>query len=437
MSEVLGTHPFNQEPQNIQARLVRPIESAERPAAREMFAKDLSERIKKSEGPIVVNSHTSPDPDAVCSSLAYSRHLKKLNPDREFKVVFSDQPMKIFNNLQKAEGEITWAGATQKVDTTGKERPGDVADHPGLKICLDGAHEDRFSKVPDQLKPIIILDHHPEEPNRAELRYTEPTASSTCELIARMYPIESFDEDVAGLLWLGIMRDTQSFRIPMEYGDLKEVAARLLAKSGKSAEDLQALIPKSDQQKVYEETFKRHIAGAEKEGIPKSKFSYLTIAETNPTVPTEDPQYDRGEARRDFMFDLSQSGDSELYWTFVPRQPKGSFATEYSVSFRRSNESKIDLNNLAKKLSSEKDEKKKGGGHPGAAATVIQLSQDEVKYIQEEKGKDPNFNEMEFVGARIVDRIHGLFVERPIEIKPQRTLQDREKRERKPRREAA
>lgn len=427
MLETLTQHPFIEQPENTDTRLVRTVEATARPEARAMFAQGVSERIKKTQGVIVVNSHMSPDPDAVCSSLALSRHLRKIHPDRQFQVAFSDPSMKVFNALQRAEGEILWIGAQKKLDPSGRERPGDVADHTGLKICLDGAREDRFSKVPDQLSPIIILDHHPEEANRAELRYTEPSASSTCELIARMYPLDSFDADVAGLLWLGIMRDTQGFRIPMEYGDLRDVASKLLQKSGKSAEQLQGLIPKSDQQKVYEEIFKRHIKSVEKPGMPRSKYSYMTISETNPTVPVDDVNYVRGEARRDFMFDLSQTGDSELYWTFIPRQAsiRSGFATEYSISFRRSNNSKIDLNSLAKRVSTERDEKKQGGGLVAAASTTIQLTPTEIKYIQDEKAKNPTFNEMDYVGSQIVNKVESLFKPQPAEIKPEADRQQR------------
>jgi len=74
-------------------------------------------------------------------------------------------------------------------------------------MCLDNSEISSFSRVKTELDDspnfhTIFIDHHLQTPQKASMSYTEPEATSTCELIARMYDIDKLDPDVAGLLAL-------------------------------------------------------------------------------------------------------------------------------------------------------------------------------------------------------------------------------------------
>ena len=78
-----------------------------------------------------------------------------------------------------------------------------------------------YTECPNQLnraKAIVVFDHHrqcEDVVKNAVLSYTEPYASSTCEMIAEV--LQYFDEDIklstqeADAIYAGILIDTNNF----------------------------------------------------------------------------------------------------------------------------------------------------------------------------------------------------------------------------------
>jgi len=81
---------------------------------------------------------------------------------------------------------------------------------------LDGGNNGRFTTSPDKLDitkfKSICIDHHPETFEGVTLNLSDPTGSATCQLLAELFDITSFDKPLAETLMIGILGDTGSFR---------------------------------------------------------------------------------------------------------------------------------------------------------------------------------------------------------------------------------
>lgn len=385
-----------------------PISSVEKSRfqdMREQFRSDLDALVKNASGDIIVTSHTMPDDDAICSALAQKRILKRLYPEKKISIILSNKKIDAWDNFLEDPGEVSWA--TNIKDSDGKTRIADIADHlqeDNLLIALDGGTFDRFSKYPEKIKgspgiKTAILDHHKNAPSDATMSYVEPTATSACELIANMYGIDALTPQESELLLLGILSDTQDFEVPADYSQTRPLAEQLRIKSGKSFDEIKGKVKSSEQQDEYKKAYAKHVKKFQKPNSLPQTYSYISFKDRIATKPTTNSDYDHFIARREFMKDLANSGDTELYWTASPiGGPKGTNPIErYSVMFRRSPSSTFDLNQLAMNFG--------GGGHEGAAAGSYELSPDQQKMLKELKLSNPKLSESEYVCGLIAEEI--------------------------------
>lgn len=373
------------------------VEKSAFPKMREAFRDDVSEMVRGTSGQIIITSHMMPDDDAACSALAQKRILQSLYPDKKFKVVFSERKIDAWDDLLLDPSEIVWAKSELGKTAEDKVRQEDIIDYikgGDALIGLDQGKFSSFTRFESQLSEMgtktAILDHHQDPPSSATTSYVEPEATSTCEVIAKMYGPENLSADVAELLLIGILSDTQGFKIPADYSETKPIAERLQARCGKTHEEMKARIRKSEQEKIYKESFKKHIKKYNAPNSPSQTYSYITFKDMIPSVDTTNHNYDLLMARRDFMNELVETGDSDIYWTTRPGNKKGnSPATEYGVMFRRSPTSTIDLNALANQYG--------GGGHKGAASGKFELTPDMLEDIEQRKKANPKFSEIEYI----------------------------------------
>ena len=172
-----------------------------------MQAKKLEELLREGRlKEIVVLCHHNADPDAVCSTIALSALLKALRPGLEIIChspegvsKLSKRLLEYFDFSFSEDVDLRRVDAIFMVDTNNTEQLED----------LRGPVEERAREV-----PLIVIDHHVRHPSTERLAYiyiVDDEASSTCELIYRLYEeLEvPLTKRVAEALFLGIAYDTR------------------------------------------------------------------------------------------------------------------------------------------------------------------------------------------------------------------------------------
>lgn len=185
-------------------------------------------RLIKNSAKIVLTCHVRPDGDAIGSTLGLWHLLRALGKDAT--VIAPD---KAPNNLAFLPGFKEIA-----VYTSHKEFCESTVGACDLIICCDFNTPSRQ----DELAPLIqgancvkvLIDHHTEPDNFAELTFSYPKMSSTCELVFRiicaMGLYDKVDRDCATCLLTGIITDTRNFTVNIHYPDIYDILMRLLAK---------------------------------------------------------------------------------------------------------------------------------------------------------------------------------------------------------------
>ena len=112
----------------------------------EYFRSRLDSAIAQTTGDIVITAHTMPDDDAIFSALAARELIASQHPDKQVKIVLSEQRIGMWNNFSGAQ-DIIWAAS----ETTPDGRPGDLVDHlhsGDLLLALDQGEPRFFPKGP-------------------------------------------------------------------------------------------------------------------------------------------------------------------------------------------------------------------------------------------------------------------------------------------------
>ncbi len=151
----------------------------------------ILEDIKKYNN-IVITRHTGPDPDALCSQFALRKIIKLNFPNKE--VLAVGMASSKFKYLPRLDSPKNING--------------------GLLIVLDTPDKKRVDiKSIEEFDKSIKIDHHPFYEKICDYEYIDDKASSACEIVldfAYTYDL-IMDEEVASLLFMGIVSDTNRF----------------------------------------------------------------------------------------------------------------------------------------------------------------------------------------------------------------------------------
>ncbi len=160
---------------------------------------------------IVITSHRNPDGDAVGSSLALSYWLEQKG--HSCSVIL---PSEFPDFLSWMTGADTVMVHDIDADACNQK----VAESE-LIFCLDFNELERIDRLGDALKkseaPKVMIDHHLNPSDFAQINYNDITASSTCELIFRLIANEFDEKDkitevIGESILTGILTDTGSFK---------------------------------------------------------------------------------------------------------------------------------------------------------------------------------------------------------------------------------
>ncbi len=148
---------------------------------------------------IGITGHLRPDGDCVGAVLGLYAYLSN---------VYRDAKIKVF--LEKPADKFSFLKGYDEIDS-GFSYPGRF----DVFISLDSGDIDRIGDS-DKLflgaVKSICIDHHISNQGFGDVSHVEPDASSTCEILTRMFEDRYMDVDVAKALYTGIAHDTGIFR---------------------------------------------------------------------------------------------------------------------------------------------------------------------------------------------------------------------------------
>ncbi|MDR3095096.1 MAG: bifunctional oligoribonuclease/PAP phosphatase NrnA [Bacteroidales bacterium] len=160
---------------------------------------------------VLITTHQGPDGDAMGSSLAFYQFLKKMG--HEVTVVTPNDYPEFLNWLPHNDVVVNYM--RQKVlaeDLIANAEYIFHLDYNQLRRSADMTHS-----LADATAVRVMIDHHPEPNLTVKYRFSETTASSTCELLLTMmqeWDNDQIDSDIATCIYTGIMTDTGCFSFP-------------------------------------------------------------------------------------------------------------------------------------------------------------------------------------------------------------------------------
>lgn len=161
---------------------------------------------------ITLLTHSRPDADGIsaCAALSYVACIMGKSVETIYPT--------------KSELPIKRHGANVRINTHTLT--------PDLLIVCDTANYERFY-YPQEFHeiPLINIDHHISNSINGTINFIKPESSSTCEMltiILETWNSSWFDSYLAECLLMGILYDTQIFRIPSTTAETLRVAAMLM-----------------------------------------------------------------------------------------------------------------------------------------------------------------------------------------------------------------
>lgn len=190
------------------------------------YIKELSEALEKTAN-IVVMSHSNPDGDAIGSVIGLVQFLKKVSTAGI--TMISPDSLPGFLRWMKGADEIICFD----------QNPGTVVKHimeADLIVCADFNDYSRLGGLEKHVEESrarkVLIDHHPDPAVSATVMVSEPSFSSTAELVFKLasdaVPGIVSDITFSEAIFTGIMTDTGNFNFGSFDGDTLRIIAKLL-----------------------------------------------------------------------------------------------------------------------------------------------------------------------------------------------------------------
>lgn len=168
---------------------------------------------------VAIACHVNPDGDALGSLLGAALALEKLGK--------ATHPSWSCDGARVPDSYAFLPG------TELLKRPSEIRSAP-VFLALDCGAADRLGDLEQSARAsgcLINIDHHPGNENFGTLNVVAPSASSTAELLARLFEDlgVQLDRDIATCLYTGLVTDTGRFQYASASPDTVHLAADLLA----------------------------------------------------------------------------------------------------------------------------------------------------------------------------------------------------------------
>ena len=183
---------------------------------------------------ITIIPHTSPDGDAIGSTLGLYHFLK--NKGHDVQIIAPTDFPDFLKWMPEADQILIYPNQESRAEQR-------IADS-SLIFTLDFNNLLRAKPLTPflqkSLATFVMIDHHQQPDTYATITYSDEKASSTCELIyntiVSLGSQEAINKTIATCLYTGIMTDTGGFRFSMTSPQTHRVAAVLLEKGANCAQ---------------------------------------------------------------------------------------------------------------------------------------------------------------------------------------------------------
>lgn len=183
---------------------------------------DIIKTIKNSKN-IIIISHSNPDGDAIGSMLGLSHYI-------------NSKGIKVKNLLvDPVPSNMKFLNGSELIEKYSVEKHNSFFKKADLIILVDLNDITRVRELEKQVieSPAykIVIDHHPNPKDFANLYYVNPDASSTGELIYNILISDSdyeIDKAVSEALYTAIVTDTGSFRFSNTTSKVHKIIAELI-----------------------------------------------------------------------------------------------------------------------------------------------------------------------------------------------------------------
>ena len=177
---------------------------------------------------ITIIPHTSPDGDAIGSSLGLYHFLR--NQRHDVQVITPTDFPDFLKWMPSAQDILIYPNEERKVEQR-------IANST-LIFTLDFNNLLRAKPLTPLLEQsgadFVMIDHHQQPDTYAKITYSDDKASSTCELIYKtivsLSSVEAINYEIATCLYTGIMTDTGGFRYSLTSAETHRIVATLLEK---------------------------------------------------------------------------------------------------------------------------------------------------------------------------------------------------------------
>jgi len=303
---------------------------------------------------IVIIPHKNPDGDAIGSTLGLWHYLRSIGQEAQI-IVPNDFP-KFLKWMPSSEQIINFEWDTTKAKALIKQAT--------VIFTLDFNHLGRIGQLQPLLEEseakFVMIDHHQEPADYAEITYSDVSMSSTCEMVYNVIEgLEGTDHitpDLAISLYTGIMTDTGSFKYASTTSRTHKVVAQLIEKGAKNTKA---------HNKVYDTNTpsRLHLLGcALKNMVIMEDFAtaYITLSQEE----LDTYQYKKGDTEGFVNYGLTLDG-IVFAVIFIENKEEGII----KISFR--SEGDFSVNEFARAHFN-------GGGHTNAAGGRSELPMEET-----------------------------------------------------------
>lgn len=175
---------------------------------------------------MVIIPHKSPDGDAMGSTLAWQNVMQQFGHTAS---VLSPNSYPAFLHWMPGHKNVV-------IYEDDEEKGNKLLDEADYIFTLDFNTLKRIDNLGERVAQSkakkIMIDHHQEPDNYADLMFSEPTFGSTCELVYEIIKglnkTYFINKDVATCIYTGILTDTGSFRFPSVTANTHKVVADLI-----------------------------------------------------------------------------------------------------------------------------------------------------------------------------------------------------------------
>ncbi len=183
---------------------------------------------------IAIIPHKNPDGDAIGSSLGLYHYLRQLGNDVH--VVSPNDYPKFLKWMPGSSDVLNW----EKVNSDCVK----ILEEADAIFTLDFNDLSRTGDMAELLQtlptPFVMIDHHREPTDYAQIMFSEPEMSSTSEMVYHIIDAlghkNAISREIASCLYAGIITDTGSFKFSATTVSTHHVAAELIEKGAANNE---------------------------------------------------------------------------------------------------------------------------------------------------------------------------------------------------------